>query len=67
MPRGPSGKYRSLVHAGLEWAALVLALERGERINTRNLLYRRAGWEGRRSVSKAFLNLIICHFSNCTS
>lgn len=25
-------------------------------------LYRRTGWEGRRSVSKAFLSLIICHF-----
>lgn len=42
--------------------------EREERINTRNLLYRRVRWEGK-SVSKAFLHLTICHFlivlNNC--
>lgn len=64
----PPGEYPPLVHIRLNWASLVLEEEKENRTNTRNLLCRRVGWEGK-SVSKAFLNLMICHFlivlNNC--
>lgn len=45
-----------------DWTTLVLEEEKERENKYKTSLVQAAGWEGRRSVSKAFLNLIICHF-----
>ena len=63
MPLHPPGEYPPLFYTRLDWAALVLEEEKEEKEKKyMKSLYRRVGWEGRRRVSKAFLNLIRCHF-----
>lgn len=66
-PRGHEGLHPQVTVSldplfTLDWTALVLEEEKERKNKYKKSLVQAAGWEGRRSVSKAFLNLIICHF-----